>query len=233
MRVSRSVLLIQLILCVAGDPTIDTRLLSKEDHVVFQGQVVLNDTVLVAPSQNYTLIHIPKTAGASFLVESPRHMPRGTTLRGNREKPFLATKPSVPSAASMVILLRDPIKHVLSQFLECKYAPYGQQVTKGTGFPLGSNNNNNSGIYGGFEEWIDHFRSKNESTFGKKGAYHCYDPSNMQTRFLVNDRGAHFVRNASELNPSLDQAKLHLESIGLVGISDYYDASVCLLEYHS
>lgn len=208
------------------------RKLSFEDKIIFEGlvpAVTRSSADSISSNSSYRFIHIPKTAGASFLVESPRHMPVGTTLQGNREKTFLGT-PGL--SEDMVILLRQPIKHCLSQFMECKHDEWGKVVTTGTAFPRSSDNNNtNFTDYDDFEVWVDHFL--NHTEFGKRFAFHCYDPYNLQTRFLVNNRYARFVRDATELEPSLDVAKSNLDSIGLVGISDYYEASVCLFEYHT
>jgi hypothetical protein len=213
----------------------DERKLSFEDKILFKGLIPpvsnsnSNARSISSNNSSYNFIHIPKTAGASFLVESPRHMSVGTTLQGNREKAFHGT-PGLPK--DMVILLRQPIKHCLSQFMECKHDEWGKVVTNGTAFPRTSENNNTDATdYDDFEVWVDHFL--NHTEFGRSFAFHCYDPYNMQTRYLVKAKLVHFVHYETELEPSLDVAKSNLDSIGLVGISDYYEASVCLFEYHT
>ena len=102
-------------------------------------------------TQSWSYIHVPKTAGDSFMTLSSRHMPTGSSLQGNEEKSYSLT---TPKSNPMVLFLREPTEHVLSQFLECKYDSWGQKQTNGTAFPGLMNKDD---TMAGFDEWIQHF----------------------------------------------------------------------------
>jgi len=179
----------------------------------------------------WTLLHIPKTAGDSFMRDTPNHLPLGTFLRGNHEESLARTYNHAP----ILTLLREPTSHVLSQYLECKYDRWAQEATKGTGFPgMGKLDD----VMGGFDEWIQHFvDAVRQENYGDSSAFHCYDPYNMQSRYLAADRSlwrAHVTRKREDRFPSVDVAKENLlNKIHLVGIVKHYAASLCLLEYHA
>ena len=59
------------------------RRLSRSDGVKWRG--TLNSSAVVN-KYLYVFVHIPKNAGASFMKDSPRHLPRGAILRGSHEK---------------------------------------------------------------------------------------------------------------------------------------------------
>ena len=87
----------------------------------------------------------------------------------------------------LAIVLRNPVKHVLSQFLHCKYAHPANW--RDPAFPSAP------GVYDGFEEWITHFlqlkdrqqtmATSTSTTKQAKQAFSCYNPWNMQTRYLT------------------------------------------------
>ena len=140
---------------------------------------------------------------------------------------FLVSKTSLP----MVVFLRDPMSHVLSQFLECKYDAWGKKMTNHTGFP---------GYYdldhalGGFDDWVQYFDhlKTNRTRFGEHAAYKCYDPYNMQSRYFATDRGyPHFVNSLADQWPNIDIARKRLNRVQVVGIVEHYPASLCLFEY--
>lgn len=146
----------------------------------------------------------------------------------------------------LAIMLRSPLKHVLSQFLHCKYAPIHLDRTA---FPSGP------GLYGGFEEWITHFlqlRDRQQTmatstsiTQKAKQAFSCYNPWNMQTRYLTSkekDRASECFRklcpchlaSVSEFNPDIDLGKHAIQHlVNFVGIADLYVESLCLLHFSS
>ena len=106
-------------------PVGHSRRLSAEDTRPHRGKINRppNFSSPVPVPRTWTFIHIPKTAGDSFMKEAGNHMLTGTNVRGNRERPFLASDTSLP----MVVFLRNPMSHVLSQFLECKYDSWGKK----------------------------------------------------------------------------------------------------------
>ena len=140
---------------------------------------------------------------------------------------------------------------MLLQFLHCKYA---EGDFNRTAFPSGP------GLYDGFEEWITHFLQLRDqqqsnpesihqtmetptSTTKHIQAFSCYNPWDMQTRYLTSkeeDRASlcpfelcpcHFA-SVSEFNPDIDLGKhavRHL--VNFVGIADLYVESLCLLHF--
>jgi len=198
------------------------RSLSQEDTIVWEGKIPVKGSEKL---QHFHFIHIPKNGGSSFLNDSIKHMPVGSIMKGNRERSIYHT---FGDRKDMVVFLRDPSKHVLSQFLECKYDKFFEKHINNTGFP-GRNAYKDALI--GFDRWIEHFALKKNS-FGYKGAYYCYNPWNMQARFLSLDNlNVHIAESEDDLEPPLTVAIQNLESIGTIGITDHYDASVCLFEY--
>merc|ERR1711862_5675 len=91
------------------------RSLSREDWILWEGKIPVKGSEKL---QHFHFIHIPKNGGSSFLNESSKHMPVGSVMKGNKERSVYHT---LGDRKDMVVFLRDPSKHVLSQFLECKY----------------------------------------------------------------------------------------------------------------
>lgn len=163
-------------------------------------------------------------------------MPEGATLRGNGEY-FYVSKFKDPTVQNVAMFLRHPIKHIYSQFLECKYDSWGRRVTNQTEFPR----RNMSMPYDGFEQWIDHFLGqprlkeklkspKNFSSF----AFNCYNPWNMQSRYLASPlyhaRGPHFAC-AWHLVPNADVASLNLAKVNFIGLVDFFQESLCVFRF--
>jgi hypothetical protein len=180
------------------------------------------------PPKLWTFIHIPKTAGDSFLTDAPNHMTTQTNVLGNKERSLKFSDTSVP----MVVFLREPTSHVLSQFLECKYDGWGQNTTKGTGFP-GYHKLEDALL--GFDEWVRHFHGlEKRPRFGKYAAFNCYDPFNMQARYMVtNAKSPHFATTKSDRWPDLATSRKRLAELQVVGIVEHYPASLCVFEYHA
>jgi hypothetical protein len=246
------------------------RRLSGTDWEVFQGIQSLPNTtttptttpyVTTIPSKHWTFVHIPKTAGDSFMKDSPQHMPIGASLQGNFEDSLRSTNRTWP----LMVFFRDPTNHVLSQFLECKYDTWGQRQTKGTGFPgyipnnAAANNANKSSneytnVLQGFDEWVQHFvyhachpdawkpqyytlnppPPGQEQHYGQRVGFNCYDPVNMQSRYMTMAEGGHYASHPYHRFPNATDAIQAMSSaFAVVGIVEYYAASVCLWEYHA
>lgn len=130
-------------------------------------------------------------------------------------------------------MIRDPISHVYSQYLECKYDGWGKTVTRNTSFPR-----NYSDIEG-FDLWLDHF---DETWDIKKGFFNCYIPFNAQTRaFTCTGGNNHYLLYNSKfinykitdpLYPDIDIAMNNSIKFHVIGVVEYYDASICLFLYN-
>jgi hypothetical protein len=217
-------------------PAVHRRRLSQEDYLPHLGRIspspnVSSPAAPIPDSKTWTFIHIPKTAGDSFMREAENHMLTGTNVVGNREKSFLTSDTSLP----MVVFLRHPTAHVLSQFLECKYHPWGKHVTNNTGFPGYYQMNH---TLEGFDEWVLHFDQlkTNRTWFGIQSAYNCYDPYNMQARYFtteIPDGEAHSANSTADQWPNIESARERLNSVHVVGIMEHFPASLCLFEYEA
>lgn len=203
------------------------RQLSSADGELQLGTIQLDDDGLLAHNQSIAtiFIHIPKTGGDSFMKDAPVLMKVGDTLKGNDEVTIPDTKAPL---STMAVFIRQPVHHVYSQFLECKYDSWGKATTKNTNFPREQMNVSSSG----FTSWLHHFYAVkddlNSSTPIIYDYFNCYNPWDMQTRFLSLD----FGRNMFKI-PPLAVALRNLKSVMFVGLTDFYRESGCLFKYHS
>ena len=67
------------------------RQLSAEDFKTYRGTLAREDND-GRPGQQMMLVHIPKTAGSSFLEDSPGFMKRSDVLVGNKERSWWYTR---------------------------------------------------------------------------------------------------------------------------------------------
>ena len=197
------------------------RLLSKQDRVIFEGTWEVSHLPPSLVGINYRFLHIPKNGGSSFLSESAQFIPVHSTLKGNKEKSLLETDPIRNITAT---ILRSPRSHVLSQYMECKYDDWGQKVTRQTNFP---GNRNKEKPLNGLREWIEHFLG--DSWYSE---YNCYNPWNMQTRYLATKYSHKLPHQHPGLKePDVEIAKKEVDRLGFVGIMEQADITICLLQY--
>jgi len=201
------------------------RRLSKEDGVTWKGRL-RRETA--GASIAWHFIHIPKTAGSSFQFDSERFMAIGDTLKGSMEHSLAGTPGPIEH---MVVLLRRPRAQVLSQFLECKYDSWFTKRT-GSSFPgFGQL----SEPLQGFAEWTEHFTKAGPGgDGGLRFSYQCYNPWNLQSRYLTSskqDWRVHVSSGPAESMPVLDEAKAKLKQVAVVGLAEHYEASLCLLMF--
>ena len=196
------------------------RKLSPQDHE-WQGKWKTNTTTSKIGAA-FVFVHIPKTAGSSFLEESVAHLPVNSTLTGNHE--LDACNGMNITFDKTSVFLRSPRSHVYSQFLECKYDGWGKKVTNGTEFPRSgpesSSKNDFENPSAGFEEWLRHVSSGEDD-------FRCYHPHNMQTRYMSCSCTHHYCKVGK---PELSKAKQKVKDIGFLGIADFYTISVCAFE---
>lgn len=209
--------------------------------------------------QPMVIMHISKTGGSSLLQQLAAD--KETSLLGYDEPEFFsrweqclslldtsrATEVQFKMRPRNFVLtfFRTPRSHVLSQYLECRFDPWGQNVTNQTSFPR------NGSQIDDFVQWIDHFH---DSWSTSAGDYGCYNPWNMQTRSLTCDEknqkaiadGAvwsnvqplaetsrlHHVYQDEDVQPDIELAKQHLEErVDFVGLTEFFEESWCLLQY--
>lgn len=167
-------------------------------------------------------------------MDAPQFLPQGIAARGNAERSLRYSESMLPGQAP-ITFLRSPWNHVLSQFLECKYDDWGKRMTNGTDFPRESMEYPVSG----FVKWVEHFLKSGEGfpVAGSEAAFNCYNPWNMQARYLSTDMplqaNPHFVFSELHTRPDLGDVLLSLHRMPFVGIADFYEPSLCLLRFHT
>lgn len=151
----------------------------------------------------YYFAHIPKTAGTSIV-----HDLRSLQLKiVSKEEPLSNDVNFVG-----ITMLRHPETHLTSLYEHCRANPYNSPLHK---VVRGSNSTH------GFALWVDdalaaaeqktHSRLSSQLRFGFQG---CYDPWNLQTRFL------------SHGSADVEQAIRQLKRYRHVGITEYYSGFV-------
>ena len=96
--------------------TDDRRKLSARDRQTTKG--ILNNDVERMP-QRWVFVHIPKAAGASFMIDARHFLTRRDTMTGSEEKGAFSrtTLRKLENGGMRAILLRRPLQLVYSQFL--------------------------------------------------------------------------------------------------------------------
>ena len=94
----------------------DRRRLSARDRQTTKG--ILNNDVERMP-QRWVFVHIPKAAGASFMIDARHFLTRRDTMTGSEEKGAFSrtTLRKLENGGMRAILLRRPLQLVYSQFL--------------------------------------------------------------------------------------------------------------------
>jgi hypothetical protein len=184
----------------------------------------------------YGIVHIPKTAGASFARDTTRFVKSeeswvhqfnckvdlpGQFPDGNWKCDELCFNDPFLHGAKHIVFLREPRSHVLSQYLECKYDQWGIDMTKNTEFP-GNSEESKANVTDGFEAWVRHFSEPDY-----EGDFQCYNPRNMQSRALLCTKDSHHVE-ADVPEPTTTESLSVLKTAFMVGITGYYQESMCL-----
>lgn len=161
--------------------------------------------------------HIPKCGGVSFGSEmEPKFNSHDCFATMKRE------------GTMNVVFLRSPRKHVRSQHGECYFDPqWGLKVTKNTLFPRTDNYTED------FSQWLHHFSMLSENQIGPDHDFNCYDPRELQTRYMSCLSAGSCEANHALVGepPSLEQALINLNDADFVGLTDFYHESICMLHY--
>ena len=182
--------------------------------------------------EKWNILHIPKTAGSSVV----RDLEKITTVgvRIYHRYPRLMAK-ELPYkyirnlSGKTFTMFRNPVTHLMSLFLQCKYGKWGIEVTNGTSFPRVMNETT-----GGFSTWVDHFLN---GPF--LNDFNCYNPWNMQTRYLTmaynKSRGylqAHHLFENIPKEPNEKDGYDVLRDIESFGMKEFYRETLCLYHYY-
>jgi hypothetical protein len=199
------------------------------------------------------------------MKDSPQHMPIGASLKGNIEESLRWTNRTYPlmvffrDPTSHVLSQFLECKYdgwgqrVTKGTGFPGYIPNNAASTQPNTLSKEFQN-----ALQGFDEWVQHFMYHayhpdawkspytytvnglppgQEPHYGERVAYKCYDPFNMQSRYLTTDRrkeGGHIATHPFHRFPNAADAIQAMSSaFEVVGIVEYYAASICLWEYHA
>mmetsp|Transcript_51518 Transcript_51518/g.149644 ORF Transcript_51518/g.149644 Transcript_51518/m.149644 type:complete len:323 (-) Transcript_51518:119-1087(-) len=160
----------------------------------------------------YFDIHIPKTAGISFLSDVKRFLPPGQGYF-SREACFEDSPDDFREQDVKLAFFRSPASHVQSQFLECKYDKFFKRWR----------HHEYDVYFTNISSWLTYFNS------GHVNDFRCYHPENMQTRALTCHSsyrypGCHHKHEPMDFGTALS----NLQSLYFVGIVEMYQESLCL-----
>lgn len=196
--------------------TVMYRVLRDDEH---PGPVTVTTTVS-KPNANF--LHIPKCAGVSFYREMKDKINFSDYSPGNNEVCMHYMKKTKVNDYKYVTFVRNPLNHILSQYIMCRYSPWGKQETGKIFWKRFREDDFEIDNYDGFHDWLTHFTTSTDS-------HRCYYPYNLQTRALTCEREkAHYHIN--NFDYGADRAVGVLETLdGTFGVVEYYAESLCLI----
>ena len=145
-------------------------------------------------------------------------------MTGSEEKGAFSrtTLRKLENGGERAILLRRPLQLVYSQFLYCKNVLKG----KVKDFP----GHGQEPAWAGVKEWS---KGATKVTADRGPFWKCYDPRNIQFRFVVGE-GSALTNKGVSSKISLDDASRKLDGeFGLVGFVELYRESLCLLGWRA
>jgi len=200
-------------------------------------------TSSLSPVRNkFSFLHISKTAGASWIIELgkllPKFKPRQKsgmehTLKYQKEKYW---KGVPPEDVKMLTSLKHPRAHVWSLWGECVFDKSWKRHQKIPYNPSLAYETN-------FESWLDHFLHADGQSLDNNGPrnfterfYNCLHPANYQSRSLAGP-----ARNSAK-GPDPDRSDPHRfepdagavrrareGEFAWIALSEFYGESECLL----
>ena len=207
----------RLLLCLVAATATERRQLSARDRQTTKG--LLPNDVLREP-QRWVFVHVPKAAGASFMIDARHFITRRDTMTGSEEKGAFSrtTLRKLENGGMRAILLRRPLQLVYSQFLYCKNVLKG----KVKDFP----GHGQEPAWAGVKEWSN---GAKKVTAERGPFWKCYDPRNIQFRFITGE-GSALTNKGVSSKTSVEDASRKLDGdFGFVGFVELYIARVVAL----
>uniref|UniRef100_A0A7S3YXJ2 Uncharacterized protein n=1 Tax=Lotharella globosa TaxID=91324 RepID=A0A7S3YXJ2_9EUKA len=196
--------------------------------------------------QEVRLVHIPKSSGTA-LIRDARKL--GKPVVNHETCAYDPQEYCKDCDEWQATMLREPRSHVLSMFFHCTYNQPNEELhpnsalkAENSDLPRFHSRNDTSLSearkkeldFKAFDLWLEHF---NSSWKLDDGYYGCYQPSNMQSRYLTCAESgwthSHGVGSMEMLKPDLDAAKETLNNMFFFGIKEEYHTSLCLYAYQS
>ena len=200
-------------------PLLSSAWLSTRHAVVLDKHRALNQT------RHFSFVHISKAGGATFIQWACHHrelFPRFyPTHPVGAEHGFLFDRRKRPQSQRLV-LLRSPRAHLLSMFKECRYDAWGRKLIHQSKSYIPHSGSHQHD----FEQWVDYYMHP----LGKRWQG-CYEPWNYQARAMTSGQKCpHSVSlHDADYEPSFDAAMASYLEADWVGLTDFYDESLCLM----
>lgn len=174
---------------------------------------------------NVNFLHIPKCAGVSFYTEMKDIVKFSDYSPGNNEVCMGYMKKHKNNGYKEITFVRNPIKHILSQYIMCRYSPWGKMETGKTFWKSFRPDNFEADDYSGFGDWLNYFHKSTDS-------HRCYYPYNLQTRVLTCDKhkGHYHIENFKYSSENAFKALKEMN--GVFGVVEYYPESLCLIRHY-
>ena len=171
----------------------------------------------------FSFIHISKAGGSTFIrwAQASRIFPHFyPASSAGPEHGYFYDRAHRPMAQRLVFL-RSPRAHVLSMFKECRYDEWGVALWKKNQSQVPHEGTHQHD----FEQWLDwYLHPLNKPWLG------CYQPWNYQARAMTSwTSKPHGISAMETYEPSVDSALTSYLETDWVGITDFYDESLCLL----
>lgn len=185
----------------------------------------------------FSYVHISKSGGTHFIEWMQKHR-AGEFYPGlpwGQEHGFLYDVSRRPNMQHLV-MVREPREHLWSMYAQCRYGASGSGLHK-----HGHLFHDSTPDKEGFSRWlVDYCRYRESRAYQEKmyGKWLCYYPNNYQAHALTSGQAnshspfAKFHRKlkpGNELIPNFEAVLSALQQMAWVGVTDFFDASVCLL----
>jgi len=162
-------------------------------------------------SASALVVHIPKTAGVSLTYDLDQVLPADVGLYSSEQCSWYTKNDKWSEGDHLFSLVRKPIPHVQSLYMECKYDEDWHMTPKRQEYLL-----DNLSI------WLEHFHSSPDTA----DFLLCYHPLNLQTRYFSENRErCHNHGEKEDLNTAKTVIEQNFSGVGLV---EHYQESFCV-----